>query len=146
MARDLRIWTLTGDLGYGMLDFIRRDYPDRFLNCGASEQAMVGIAVGMAHEGIKPFVYSITPFLLYRPFEVIRNYINHESVPVRLVGSGYKHDYAHDGFSHHPDEQEEVLRLWPNITSVFPQTKEELPDLVARVVDENKPWYINLRR
>ena len=139
MAKDKRIRLIVGDLGYKLFDQHRQDYPDRFLNTGAAEMSMMGIAVGMAQEGLKPFVYSITTFLLYRPFETIRNYIDHEKAPVRLVGSGYEHDYKHDGFSHHPDEQREVLKLWPNITTLFPQTREELPDLVKQMVKEDKP-------
>ena len=68
MARNKDIWVLTADLGYKMWDMIRDDYPKRFINVGASEQAMMGMAVGLALEGKVPIVYSITPFLLYRPF------------------------------------------------------------------------------
>src|SRR3989344_6223554 len=78
MIKDKRIWLLVGDLGYKAFDYIKRDFPNRFLNCGASEQAMVGIATGLALDGKVPFVYSITTFLLYRPFETIRNYIDRE--------------------------------------------------------------------
>jgi len=84
MARDERIWLVVGDLGYKAFDYIKRDFPDRFLNCGAAEQAMMGIATGLALNGKIPFVYSITAFLLYRPFETIRNYVNHEKIPVKL--------------------------------------------------------------
>ena len=48
MAEDERVWLLTGDLGFGMLDRLRDDYPNRYLNTGAAEQAMVGAAVGHA--------------------------------------------------------------------------------------------------
>ena len=76
MKKNKNIWLVTGDLGYKMFDSIKDDFPDRFLNAGSSEQAMMGIAVGLALKGKIPFVYSITPFLLYRSFETIRNYIN----------------------------------------------------------------------
>ena len=71
------IYALTGDLGYGGFDKIRDEFSDRFINCGAAETAMMDIACGMAIEGKIPFVYSITTFLVYRPFEVLRTYINH---------------------------------------------------------------------
>jgi transketolase len=146
MTRDDRIWVLTGDLGYKMLDRIWSGFPDRFVNCGAAEQAMMGIAVGLAQEGKIPFVYSITPFLLFRPFETIRNYIHHERAAVRLVGSGTAHDYAHDGYSHWPEEEHEIMKVLSNIESHWPQDKSEIPGLLERLVNENKSWYLNLRR
>lgn len=147
MEKDKDIWVLTGDLGYGMLDYIRRDFPDRFINCGASEQAMMGVAVGLALEGKKPFVYSITTFLLYRPYETIRNYINHEHISVRLVGSGRDSDYEHDGFSHFAGDVKPLLRnVFHNITTLWPEDKDEIPEMVKLMVDLSQPWFISLRR
>ena len=88
MSSNEDIVVLTGDLGYGLWDKIKIDYPDRFWNVGSSEQLMMGMASGMAMDGKIPFVYSITPFLLYRPFEFIRNYVDHEKLPVKLIGGG----------------------------------------------------------
>ena len=83
MAENRKIWVITADLGYKMWDRVREDYPDRFINVGAAEQVMVGIGIGLALEGKIPILYSITPFLLYRPFESIRNYIDREKIPVK---------------------------------------------------------------
>lgn len=146
MAKDQSIWMVTGDLGYGMLDAIKEDYPERFINVGAAEQTMLGVSVGLAMSGKKPFTYSITPFLLYRGYETIRNYIDHEQIPVRLVGGGRDMDYAHDGFSHWACDDAEVIARFKNICGIWPETKEELPDLVEAMVECNKPWYLNLRR
>jgi len=140
------IYFLTGDLGFGMADKLKRDFPERFVNCGASEQAMIGMAVGLALNGKIPIVYSITPFLLYRPFETIRNYVNHESVPVILVGGGRDIDYLHDGFSHFSEEDKQVMDLFPNIYSVWPESKEEIKDLLINTISERKATYINLTR
>ncbi|MDE2590931.1 MAG: hypothetical protein KGL95_14845, partial [Patescibacteria group bacterium] len=88
MKKNPEIFVVTSDLGYKMWDSVRKDFPDRFINVGAAEQAMIGIGIGLSLAGKIPFIYSITSFLLYRPFETIRNYIHHEKIPVRLVGSG----------------------------------------------------------
>ncbi len=93
MAVNPDIVLLTGDLGYGLWNKIRLDFKSRFYNVGSSEQLMLGMASGMAMEGKIPIVYSITPFLLYRPFEFIRNYVDHEKLPVKLVGGGRDKDY-----------------------------------------------------
>ena len=80
MKRNKNIYVLTGDLGFGMLDYIKKDFPKRFINVGAAEHSMVNIAVGLALENKIVFVYSITTFLIYRAFESIRNYLNHENI------------------------------------------------------------------
>ncbi len=146
MIRDKNIILITGDLGYGLIDAIRNDFPAQFINTGAAEQAMMGIAVGMAMEGKIPVVYSITPFLLFRPFETIRNYINHEKIPVKLIGSGRGKDYSHDGFSHWAEDDEDILIAFENIECWWPQSKERIPALVDEMLYNNKPCYLNLKR
>lgn len=146
MIDNEKIWLVTGDLGYGMFDKIKRDFPDRFVNTGAAEQAMMGISIGLAYEGVIPVTYSITPFLLYRPFETIRNYINKENVPIIMVGGGRDKDYGHDGFSHWSEEDKKVMELFGNITSVWPETKEEIPGVLSTALANPRPYYINLRR
>jgi transketolase len=146
MLKDPDIWVITGDLGYGMLDKIQQDFPERFINVGAAEQAMMGIAVGLAMQGKKPFVYSITTFLLYRPFETIRNYIDHEIIPVRLIGGGRDRDYSYDGYSHWAEDAPEVLKLFKNIRHLNPQVNEDCQAMVKMMVNENKPWFISLQR
>jgi transketolase len=146
MAKDERIWLIVGDLGYKAFDYIRRDFPERFINCGAAEQAMTGIAVGMALNGKIPFVYSITTFLLYRPFETIRNYINYEKIPVKMIGGGRDKDYTHDGISHWAEEDKKVMKIFKNIKSLWPENKEEIPQLVENITNDENPWYINLKR
>ena len=80
MKQDSDIYLVTADLGYGLWDEIRDNFPERFFNVGSSEMVALGACVGMAMEGKKPFFYSITPFALYRPFEIIRNYIDYENI------------------------------------------------------------------
>lgn len=146
MAKNKDIWVVTGDLGYKMWDEIRKDYKERFINVGAAEQAMMGIGIGLALEDKIPFVYSITPFLLYRPFESIRNYVNYEKIPVKLISSGRDKDYIHDGFSHWAEEDKEIMSIFSNINSKWPETNEELPDLIEEMIHNNTPYYLNLRK
>jgi transketolase len=107
---------------------------------------MIGIAVGLALQGSKPFCYSITPFLLYRPFEWIRNYLNHERIPVRLAGCGLDEDYSVDGFTHHASDAVSVLNLFPAIRKHFPVDKEDVPGIVSIMLETNEPSFICLRR
>ena len=101
MKQNEDIILLVGDVGYKVFDHLREEFPQRVINPGASEQLMLGMGVGLAMEGKIPVCYSITPFLLYRPFEFIRNYLHNESIPVKLVGSGRNEYYGVCGFSHY---------------------------------------------
>ncbi len=149
MSKDERIWLITADLGFGMFDRIRDDFTERFVNCGASEQLAVGIGVGLALSMKIPFIYSITTFLLFRAFEWHRNYLNHENIPVKLVGSGIGDDYKHDGISHQPSIENElypIFRMFPNIHSFVPGTKEVAAQHVEFMVKNDRPSFISLRR
>jgi transketolase len=137
---------VTADLGYLVWDQFKKELPEQYINVGAAEMAGATISVGLALEGKIPVFYSITPFLLYRPFEVLRNYINHESIPVILIGSGRGNDYEHDGFSHYAGDDKAVLKLFPRIQAFWPKLQGEIPDLLHSVIEKKRPAYINLAR
>ena len=60
--KDKKIVLLVGDIGFGIFDDFRRNHPKRFFNLGICEQSIIGFASGLALEGLKPWVYTITPF------------------------------------------------------------------------------------
>ena len=146
MRKNKDIVVLTGDLGYGLWDRIRIDYQDRFFNVGSSEQLMMGMASGFAMEGKIPVVYSITPFLLYRPFEFVRNYVNHEKLPVKLIGGGRDRDYGYLGFSHWAEEDKQIMKNFKNIKMVHPSNVDVMNDNFKYVIDKKTPLYMNLKR
>ena len=146
MSLNDNIVLLTGDLGYGLWDKIRLDFCDRFYNVGSSEQLMMGAATGLAMEGKTPVVYSITPFLLYRPFELIRNYLDHECIPVKLVGGGRDKDYGYLGFSHWAEDDKRIMSVFKNIKTSHPQNDKELKKIFKKFINSNKSEYINLKR
>lgn len=140
------IFLLMGDLGYKVFDAHIVSFPDRVINCGASEQMMLDVAVGLAQSGKIPFVYSITPFLLYRGFETLRTYINHENVNVKLIGSGRDKDYEIDGFSHDATDVKTILSTLPNIIQYWPSKKEEIKGMIQEMIINNKPSFLSLVR
>ena len=146
MGKNKDIVVLTGDLGYGLWDRIRLDYSDRFYNVGSSEQLMLGMACGFAMEGKIPVVYSITPFLLYRPFEFIRNYVDHEKIPVKLVGGGRDRDYGYLGFSHWAEDDKKIMSCFSNIRSHHPNTDEQLETIFHYIMNTKTAEYLNLKR
>ena len=145
MAVNDKIFLLTGDLGFNVVEPIKDNFPTRFLNCGASEIAMLDLAVGLALSGRIPFVYSITTFLLYRPFEAIRNYLHYEKIPVKLIGSGRDKEYGGLGFTHWAHDDKVVMALFNNIKSYWPE-KQEIKELVKKAIKDKSPYYINLSR
>jgi transketolase len=140
------IYLLTADLGFGMWDKIRDDYPDRFYNVGAAEQLLVGAGVGLALENKIPVCYSVTSFLLCRPFEWIRNYANHEKIPVKLLGGGLNEDYGNLGFTHHSNDYKDILNLFPNIQNFIPNDKEELKNSFKEYLFNSKPAFMGIKR
>lgn len=146
MKKNGDIWLITADLGFGLWDKIREDYPDRFINTGASEQAASDICVGLALSGKIPVMYSITPFLLYRCFETWRTYVDHENIKVILLGSGRDDDYEIDGFSHDASDDYLFMGRLRNIQSVWPVDTTQATECLEEAVNGDKPYYINLSR
>lgn len=146
MSVNDRIRVVTADLGFGILDNIRNTYPDRFYNVGAAEQLMIGVAIGMAEEGLIPVCYSMSSFLLYRPFEFLRNYVNYEKIPVKLLGSGRDYDYNHDGVTHWAHDDRQVLLSMPEIDQYRPVDLEALNTEFNEWINSSKPAYLNLKR
>lgn len=146
MAVNNDIYLITADLGYGLWDKIRDTYPKRFFNVGSSEMIMMGMAIGLAQSGKIPFVYSITPFALYRPFEMIRNYVNHENIPVHIVGGGRGQDYGHLGFSHWAEDDERIMSCFDEIVKFRPNTETDLDYYFTFIKTHNWPTYINLKK
>jgi transketolase len=146
MKLNPNIYLITGDLGYGLWDEIRDTFPDRFFNVGSSEMAMMGMGIGLAMDGKIPFVYSITPFAIYRPFEMIRNYLNHENIPVKILGGGRNDEYGYLGFSHWANEDLVALSVFENLKLFKPHTQDELKNAFNFTVNNNSPVYINLKK
>jgi transketolase len=146
MKNDDRIVVVTADLGYMMWDQIKTDFPERFFNCGSAEQLMISLAVGMTYEKKIPICYSITSFLLCRPFEMIRNYINHELSPVKLVGCGRNKEYKHDGFSHWANDENDILNFFCNLNYYKPKNNESLNFCFDEFLYNEKPSYMSLSK
>ena len=84
--KDEKIVLIVGDIGYGVFDDFRKEHPEKFFNLGICEQSIISVSSGMSLEGLKPWVYTITPFLIERPFEQIKLDIDQQNVNVKLVG------------------------------------------------------------
>ena len=86
LGQDKKNIFLTGDLGFMALEGVREAFGKRFINCGVSEQNMIGVAAGLAKSDYCVFAYSIAPFIYARPFEQIRNDIALSNLSVAVFG------------------------------------------------------------
>ena len=116
--KDKKIILVVGDIGYGIFDDFRKNHPKRFYNLGICEQSIIGFASGMALEGLKPWVYTITPFLIERPFEQIKLDINQQKSNVKLVGFA---DYPTLGPSHSEINAKKTMSVFKKYQVVFPK-------------------------
>ncbi len=141
--KDKNIMLIVGDYGYGMLDEYRRRFPSRFFNIGVCEQSMIGLASGMALEGFKPYVYTITPFLIERPFEQIKLDIDQQNVNVKLIGYA---DYPTHGPTHAELDAKGLMSLLKNIKSYFPKNSEETRRFLLESYKSECPTFISLKK
>src|SRR5438874_6912423 len=125
---------LTGDLGYKALEPLRDALGRRFINAGVAEQNMVTVAAGLAKAGLRPWAYSIAPFLYARPFEQIRNDVCLHNLPVMLVGNGGGYAYGVMGATHHALEDYGTLLTLPNLRALVPAFDPDVTALVERMM------------
>jgi len=132
---------LTGDLGFMALEEVRAAMGGRFINCGVAEQNMIGVAAGLAREGMRVFAYSIAPFCYARPFEQIRNDLAFGKLPVCLVGNGGGYAYGHMGPTHHALEDCAAMNAL-GVHCLIPAFDADIaPQLTARC---DGPVYLRL--
>ena len=129
-TKDKKIVLLVGDIGYGIFDDYRKNHPKRFFNMGICEQSLIGTAAGMALEGLKPWVYTITPFLIERPFEQIKLDIDQQNVNVKLIGYA---DYPNLGPTHQEVNAKKLMSFFKNIKSYYPKNSLETLKYVQKL-------------
>ena len=139
---DQKVVLLVGDIGYGIFDDFRKNHPKRFFNMGICEQSLISFASGLSLEGLKPWVYTITPFLIERPFEQVKLDINQQNVNVKLVGFA---DYPKLGPSHSELDAKKLMSLFNNIKSYFPKDSDETEKNVYETYESKKPSFISLK-
>ncbi len=126
-TQDERICIVVADISpAGSMEQFRKDYPDRFVDVGVSEQGMIGLCAGMALRGLRPFAYTIATFTAYRPFEMIRVDLCYQNLPVTVVGMGSGIVYSTLGGTHHTQEDIGVLSCLPNLSILAPCDPLEL--------------------
>ena len=142
--QDERVFLLTADMGYSVLETFRDEFPDRFLNTGIAEQNTISIAAGLASRGKIVFVYSIIPFVTMRCFEQVRLDLAYNKSNVKIVGVGAGFTYGSLGSSHHALEDIAIMRSLPNMTVLCPGDPVEARELIKQSYEHTGPVYIRL--
>jgi transketolase len=120
-------------------------YPDRFINVGVAEQSMIGICAGLALKGCQPFAYTIATFSLYRPFEMVRDDLCYQNLPVTVVGMGAGVIYSTLGGTHHTQEDIAVAGAIPNMQIIAPCDPLECTDATRWCAHQkNGPVYLRI--
>ena len=129
----------------GSIEKFRKKYPNRFINVGVSEQIMAGISAGLALGGKRPFIYTIAAFVLYRPFEMIRDDICYQNLPVTIVGMGSGTIYSTLGCTHMTQEDISIARSVPNMQIISPCEPYELKQAIDFCSNSSKhPTYLRI--
>jgi transketolase len=142
--QDRRIFLITGDLGFGVLEEFERNFPNQYLNAGVAEQNMTGLATGLALEGKIVFTYSIANFPTLRCLEQLRNDVCYHRANVKAVAIGGGFSYGPLGFSHHATEDLAILRSLPEMTVVAPGDLWEAEEATAALAKIEGPGYLRL--
>jgi transketolase len=143
---DPRIWLVTGDVGYAVLEPFAERFPDRFVNSGVAEQNMMGVAAGLARSGAIVFAYSIANFPTLRCLEQIRNDVCYAGASVTIVSVGSGFTYGSNGSTHHAIEDLSIMRSLPGIVVVSPGDLIEARLATRALAGMARPAYLRLGR
>ena len=135
---------MIGDISHFLLRKTEQVAPNRFYNIGICEQTIIGIASGMAIEGMRPIVHTIAPFLVDRAHEQIKVDLGYQHTEVTIVTVGGTYDYSDLGCTHHSYNDIALMRLIPNMEVYEPGTPKEFRDLFTQTWGNGNPKYFRL--
>ena len=135
---------MTVDIGMWAIRDVLRDYPERCMNIGIFEDAMMSVAAGMASCGLVPTIFGIQPYLIERAFEQIKLDLAYQGLGVNVVGTGAAVDYTKYGYSHYCAEDVGILKYLPGIEFVAAGTANEFIRLFNESYRNGKPTFYRI--
>jgi transketolase len=144
--KDKRIYLLVCDMGFGVADRFREEFPDRFINMGIMEQGTVGIAAGMAMTGLIPVVYTIVNFLAFRAIEQVRNDVVMQNLNVKFISTGANNYFNFLGFSHCCGEEDIKIMdmIGLNVFDPYCQDGVNFEGMVKEWITDSRAGYIRV--
>ncbi|MFI5398327.1 MAG: transketolase family protein [Candidatus Binatia bacterium] len=119
-------------------------FPDRHFDLGITEQNLVGVAAGLAHAGLRPFVLAMAPFLSMRGFEQIRTDCAYNRNNVTFLAPFAGLEAGAWGATHHAIEDIALLRVIPGMTVLSPADPGEAVKAVRAAAGVYGPVYIRI--
>ena len=144
VATDKRVALVTADISSWSFDELRAEYPERVINVGIREAAMIGIAGGLSFSGHRPVVHTYAPFLVERPFEQIKIALTHQGVGAVLVSIGGSYDDLARGRTHQSPGDVPLLDTLPGWTIHVPGHEDEVEPLLRDALAGDGLVYLRL--
>lgn len=144
--KDERIVLIIPDVGFSFTEQFQSKFPERYFNTGVTEQTTMILAAGLAIAGLKPYVYTMINFVVFRPYEQLRNAVCYHNADVKILGVKGSEKYKFLGFSHNIVEDEDLhaIERMPNIKGYAPKTEHEVANLMHKTYMTSGPIYIRL--
>lgn len=139
---DEKVALILSDISTTYFDDAFKKYPERVMNLGIMEQTAVSLAAGFALEGFHPIIHSITPFVVERPFEQIKDDFCYQGLGGSLISIGASYDYGTDGMTHHGCADVPILKSLPRMEICVPGTADEFETLLRQTYSNGAPTYI----
>src|SRR5258705_2855187 len=144
MKSDKRLFLVTADMGFGLIEQFEQLFPERLVNVGIAEQNQAGICAGLCNAGFRPMCYTISNFLVERCFEQVRNDICLHDYPVTLIGTSTGFDNGGLGPTHHVVDDIGCVKALPNIRIYSPSTVSAMRIAFEEILNEPKPAYLRI--
>ncbi len=145
--KDSRIVGLCADLTESTrMEAFAKEFPNRFIEVGITEQNLASVASGMAAMGKIPFISSYAAFSPGRNWEQIRTTICYNDVPVKIIGSHAGLTVGPDGGTHQALEDIALMRVLPNMCVICPCDAHEAHKATLQAAQTETPTYIRLAR
>lgn len=146
LETDKDIYFLSADFGAAALDSLREMYPDNFIHCGISEQAMIDIATGLALKGKKVFCYAMAPFISLRAIEQIKCGPSMMNLPITIMSVGIGIGYADAGPTHYITEDFACMRSILNLNMYTLADASSAKRLANKLLDKPELCYVRFDR
>ncbi|MBR6789320.1 MAG: transketolase family protein [Oscillospiraceae bacterium] len=146
-AEGLDLVVLDADLAAATkTEIFKKDYPERFIDCGIAEANMMGVAAGIASTGKTVFASSFAMFAAGRAFEIIRNSIGYPRLPVKIGATHAGISVGEDGATHQCCEDIALMRTIPGMTIINPADDVEAKAAVKAAAKHDGPVYLRFGR